>query len=106
MAEGHDIVLPVEVDRASVAALRAPFERAPGGTSITLDGSRIERVETAGVQLLCALVLAAEGRGVVVVWTAVPELLVVYVGLLGIGDVIQLERPSHGSRGRRTDSTT
>jgi ABC-type transporter Mla MlaB component len=85
----HDaIMLPSDLDRASVGELRARIEEARGGSSITIDGSRIRRVHTPGVQLLCALVLAAEGRGATVAWTAVPPVLVSYVNLLGIGDVL------------------
>ncbi len=86
-----DIALPSVLDRVSIVGLRARIERALDGESIALDGSRIERVETLGVQLLCALVLAAEGRGVAVVWLEVPLTLISYVNLLGIGDVMRLE---------------
>lgn len=83
------ILLPVDLDRAGVAELRAGLERASHGSSLLLDGSQIRRVHTPGVQLLCALVLAAEGRGATIEWTAVPPILVTYVKLLGIGDVIR-----------------
>jgi ABC-type transporter Mla MlaB component len=82
------IMLPVELDRIGVGDLRASLERASYGSSIMLDGTLIRRVHTPGVQLLCALVLAAEGRGASVAWMAVPPVLVTYVNLLGIGDVI------------------
>jgi ABC-type transporter Mla MlaB component len=82
------IMLPAELDRPAVGELRASLERARHGSSIMLDGTQIRRVHTPGVQLLCALVLAAEGRGASVTWTAVPPVLVTYVNLLGIGDVI------------------
>lgn len=86
----HDaILLPVDLDKPAVADLRARFERARAGSSITLDGSQLRHVHTPGVQLLCALVLAAEGRGATVVWRSVPPILVTYVRLLGIGDVIR-----------------
>jgi len=82
------IMLPGELDRAAVGELRGQFERARDGSTIKIDGTDIRRVHTPGVQLLCALVLAAEGRGAVVTWTAVPPVLVTYVNLLGIGEVI------------------
>jgi len=83
------IMLPVELDRSAVGEIRASLEQAHRGSTIRLDGTRIRNVHTPGVQLLCALVLAAEGRGASVTWTAVPPVLVTYVNLLGIGDVIQ-----------------
>ena len=82
------IMLPVELDRNAVGDIRGSLERAHHGSTILLDGTLIRRVHTPGVQLLCALVLAAEGRGASVTWTAVPPVLVTYVNLLGIGDVI------------------
>jgi ABC-type transporter Mla MlaB component len=82
------IMLPVDLDRPGVGEFRASLEQARHGSSIRLDGTEIRRVHTPGVQLLCALVLAAEGRGASVTWTAVPPVLVTYVNLLGIGDVI------------------
>ena len=83
------IMLPVELDRFAVGEIRGSLEQAHRGSTIRLDGTLIRRVHTPGVQLLCALVLAAEGRGASVIWTAVPPVLVTYVNLLGIGDVIQ-----------------
>jgi ABC-type transporter Mla MlaB component len=88
MTDDDAIMLPSELDRAGVGELRTRIEAMGGGSSITIDGSRIRRVHTPGVQLLCALVLAAEGRGANVAWTAVPPVLVNYVNLLGIGDVL------------------
>ncbi len=82
------IMLPVDLDRPGVGEFRASLEGARHGSSIMLDGTKLRRVHTPGVQLLCALVLAAEGRGANVSWTAVPPVLVTYVNLLGIGDVI------------------
>jgi ABC-type transporter Mla MlaB component len=91
------IRLPTVLNRASVNDLRPWLEHAPGGASILLDGGYLQRVETPGVQLLCALVLAAEGRGVTVSWSRVSLTLINYVKLLGIGDVIRFDggRPGH-----------
>jgi ABC-type transporter Mla MlaB component len=90
------IMLPVELDRNAVGDIRASIDGARDGSTILLDGTLIRRVHTPGVQLLCALVLAAEGRGASVTWTAVPPVLVTYVNLLGIGDVIHFHgRLSH-----------
>lgn len=83
------LALPSELDRDGVHELRGRLEGAGAGTQLTLDGSLVRRVHTPGVQALCALVLAAEGRGAVIEWTSVPQLLVTYVRLLGIGDVLR-----------------
>ena len=79
------------LDRRSVDELRPRIEQAGLGASIVLDGAYLQRVETAGVQLLCALVLGAEGRGVIVSWIGVSMLLVNYVELLGIGDLMRFD---------------
>jgi ABC-type transporter Mla MlaB component len=92
MTQDEAITLPAQLDQAGVAAFGAMLEQARGGASITLDGSQVRRVHTPGVQLLCALVLAAEGRGAVVTWTSVPSILVTYVRLLGISDMLQFHR--------------
>jgi ABC-type transporter Mla MlaB component len=88
---GDIIRLPVELDRESVTQLRARVEHRGHGTSLTFDGSRIRRADSAGVNLLCALVLAAEGRGVRVSWTAVSPVLLTYVSLLGVGGVMRFD---------------
>ena len=88
---GDVITLPVELDRASLAGLRARLEHATLGASVAFDGSRVRRADTAGVQLLCSLVLAAEGRGVNITWLAVSAVLVTYVSLLGVGDVMRFD---------------
>jgi ABC-type transporter Mla MlaB component len=91
---GEVITLPTELDRASLAGLRARLERLSHGATVTFDGSRVRRADTTGVQLLCALVLAAEGRGVVIRWLAVSAVLVTYVSLLGVGDVMRFDGAS------------
>jgi anti-anti-sigma regulatory factor len=85
------IRLPKVLDRISVHALRPRIESLGAGASIVLDGAYLRRVETTGVQLLCALVLAAEGRGVTVTWLRVSAMLINYVNLLGIGEIIRFD---------------
>jgi|GEM_PF-4307984 len=92
------IRLPLVLDRASVEEVRPRLEHAAAGASIVLDGSYLQRVETPGVQLLCALVLAAEGRGVVITWIRVSAMLINYVNLLGIGDVIRFDGTQRATR--------
>jgi anti-anti-sigma regulatory factor len=86
------IVLPFTLDAERATMLRARIERAPPGSSLVFDGSRVRYADPAGTQLLCALVLAAEGRGVAVTWTAVSSVFVTYVNLLGFGAVMRFER--------------
>jgi anti-anti-sigma regulatory factor len=85
------IVLPVELDLDCVVEVRDQLERALGTPAIRIDGTQVQRVDTAGVQLLCAVVLAAERRGVPLAWTAVSPTLVTCVQRLGVGHVVRLD---------------
>jgi len=100
MAMRDAIRLPKVLDLSGVHELRPRIEHAGSGSSIVIDGSYLQRVETPGVQLLCALVLGAEGRGVTVTWTRVTATLVNYVKLLGIGDVLGFD-DAHDVRPRQ-----
>lgn len=85
-------MLPADIDPAGVAELCERLEQATYGAMLTLDGSQVRHVHTPGVQRLCAVVLSAEGRGVLVAWKSVPAVLVTYVRLLGISDVLRFHR--------------
>jgi anti-anti-sigma regulatory factor len=85
------IVLPADFGVRSAAEIQARFVEALDGKVITLDGSRVERADTAGVQLLCALAIAAAQAGLAISWTAVSPALVTVVQLLGLQSIVQLE---------------
>jgi anti-anti-sigma regulatory factor len=85
------IVLPADFDLRCAVGMQARFVEALGGKVITLDGSQVQRADTAGVQLLCALVIAAERSGRAITWTAVSPALVTVVQLLGLHPIVQLE---------------
>ena len=87
----HPIVLPVELDVERVEELRDALVRALAAPAIALDGTQVQRIDAAGVQLLCALVLAAERRGVALTWTAVSPTLVTGVALHGVAGVVRLD---------------
>ena len=88
---GGEIDLPAELDVGSVSGFLPRLEQALRGTAITLDGSKLQQLDTAGVQLLCALVRAAEQRGVALAWRAVSPMLVSYVKLLGVDHVLRFD---------------
>jgi anti-anti-sigma regulatory factor len=90
-AEPPLIVLPADLDLTSAAQVHTKFVAALEAGAIRLDGSLVQRADTAGVQLLCALVIAAERRGVVLALTAVSPALVTCVKLLGAQRVIRLD---------------
>lgn len=77
--------------------IRAHFEHAGPRDTVIVDGSHLQRVDLTGVQLLCALVLACEGRGASVIWLRVAQLLINSVKLLGISDILRFgQQPVRG----------
>lgn len=91
------IRLPTVLDRHSVTELGVHFDHAGPSDTIIVDGSHLQRVDLTGVQLLCALVLASEGRGTSVIWLRVSKLLINSVKLLGISDILRFdEQPARG----------
>lgn len=86
-----NLELPAALDVAGAPELRALLVAALRHPEIAIDGSKIQQLDTAGVQLLCALVRAAERRGVALRWTVVSPMLVTCVKLLGVGDVLRLD---------------
>ncbi len=83
-------MLPADLDRSAVAELRVRFLEALAEPTITLDGSSVQRADLAGVQLLCALMIAAERRGVALAWRVVSPALVTAVRLLGVESVVRI----------------
>jgi len=85
------VILPVELDIDRVREVQAQLLQALETPAISLDGTPVQRADTAGVQLLCALVIAAQRRGVALTWSAVSPALVTCVQLLGAGSVVRLD---------------
>jgi anti-anti-sigma regulatory factor len=88
---GTELELPAELDVGSVSGFLPRLEQALRGPAITVDGSKLQHLDTAGVQLLCALVRAAEQRGVALAWRVVSPMLVSYAKLLGVGHVLRFD---------------
>jgi anti-anti-sigma regulatory factor len=63
---------------------------AVGGSAVTLDGSAMEAVDTAGVQLLAAFLREAQTRGITVRWRNVPAALPECARRLGLREALQL----------------
>lgn len=85
------IELPVICDLASAPALHDRMRAALASAAIRIDGSRIQHIDLAGLQLLCAFVATAEARGAGVSWTVVSPTLVTYVKRLGVGRLIRTD---------------
>ncbi len=62
------------------------------GTPIELNGEDVERIDGAGLQLLCMLMKSAGEKGVQIGWNSPSETLVEGAKQLGLQDLLQLNR--------------
>jgi anti-anti-sigma regulatory factor len=85
------IELPAMFDVGVVSEFLARLAPALAGPEIVLDGSKLQRLDTGGVQGLCGRGPAADRRGVTVRWSAVSPMLVSYAGLLGVDRVLRFD---------------
>ncbi len=60
------------------------------GAPVTLDGSQVEQVDGAGIQLLAALMKEAASRQVEIAWCACSAVVVEAAGQLGLDGLLQL----------------
>jgi len=79
------IAQSVELHRTLVKALAA-------GTPLCLDGSRVEEVDTAILQLLSSAWADASQRGVVCRWQRASSALRNSATLIGVSDILQFDR--------------
>ncbi|MEW9625496.1 STAS domain-containing protein [Rhodanobacter geophilus] len=84
------VVLPPDCRMAAQAALQAQLVAALPGGAVVLDGSRVERVDTAALQLLVLLRRALDGRGGTLAWHGASEALNDAAGLLGLATILEL----------------
>jgi len=71
----REILLPRCLDISVVRAVAAELQDALRPGELTLDASAIVKVDAAGLQLLCATMVAARARGAQVRWKGVPPAL-------------------------------
>ncbi len=62
------------------------------GTPIELNGEDVERIDGAGLQLLCVLMKSGGEKGVQIGWNGSSETLVEGAKQLGLQDLLQLNR--------------
>ncbi len=62
------------------------------GTPIELNGEDVERIDGAGLQLLCMLMKSGGEKGVQIGWNSSSETLVEGAKQLGLQDLLQLNR--------------
>ena len=88
------VVLPPDCRMAAQAALQAELAAALPGGAVVLDGSGVERVDTAALQLLVLLRRELDGRGGKLAWHGASEALNEAAGLLGLARILEL--PANG----------
>ncbi len=86
-----EIHLPAVLDLASAPEFQVRLAQLLRAPAIALDGSMLQHIDTAGIQLLCALMRTAEQRGVEVTWSAASPALISHAQLLGVEHVIRLD---------------
>ncbi|MEW9572787.1 lipid asymmetry maintenance protein MlaB [Rhodanobacter sp. Si-c] len=84
------VVLPADCRMAAQAALQAELLEALQGGGVTLDGSGVERVDTAALQLLVLLRRELDRRGGTLAWRGTSEALNDAAGLLGLARILEL----------------
>lgn len=86
------LTLPEEVKIADTTQFREDILLALDKTnSISIDGSRVTRIDTAAIQLLTALAHDCNEKGHPIKWKGASEALVSYVKLLGLRDSLGLD---------------
>ena len=86
----HRVVLGHSCTIDDVAQLRSELS-APLATSkpIIIDASRLERIDTAGLQLLAAFCIDCLERGIVFAWKQRPPVLEEAIHLLGLAALME-----------------
>jgi phospholipid transport system transporter-binding protein len=85
------VVLPADCRLAAQAALKAELLGALEKDAIVvLDGSRVERVDTAALQLLVLFRRELQARGGTLDWRGASEAMNEAAGLLGLAQILEL----------------
>ncbi len=91
------IVCEEMLDISVVGELRAHLlEALAAKHSVTLDGSAVERADTAVLQVLTAFFQDARSQDIPVQWTAASDVLIRSAELLGITDILVLHQYNSG----------
>ena len=110
-AQPHCAVPPGPVELASRMTIvqaadlhRALLARLAGGESIVVDGTRVEEIDTAILQLLASLWRTARERGTACTWHGASEILRQTASLIGVAEVLHFPNgESAKGRGNAAD---
>ena len=84
--------LPADLTIKEAAAVREQCLAALAeGQPVTVDGSGVAAVDTAGIQLLAALRVASQRRGVAFAWSGASPAIVDAAGRLGLAQALGLD---------------
>ena len=101
-AQPAHVELDVRLTIAQAAELHCTLlARLAQGDAIVVDGTRVEEIDTAILQLLASLWRTCRERGIACTWLGASEALSQTASLIGVADMLQL--PGAGSardRGR------
>ncbi len=101
MTQSTRIVLEERLTIAQAAALHGSFcAMLAAGTPLVIDGSRVEEIDTAVLQLLCVVSQSAAQRGIACAWQGVSEALRRNAGLIGLSAALCFPEGNPGGGGR------
>lgn len=91
MTQGDTFVLAPQVSIAEAAGLLRDLKlRVAGGGPLIIDGTAVERIDTAILQLLISCRCACQQRGTTFNWQGVSENLRRAAALIGVSDSLNL----------------
>jgi anti-anti-sigma regulatory factor len=101
MTQSTRIELDEQLTIAQAAALhRSLCASLDGGAPMVVDGSRIQEIDTAGLQLLASLLRSGQERGIACTWHGVSDVLRRTARLVGMSEMLRFpDEESQGSRG-------
>ena len=89
----REILLPRSLDISVVRTVAAELQGALLPGELTLDVSAIVKVDAAGLQLLCATMVAARARGTQIRWKGMPAALAEAARTLALEAALDLPGP-------------
>jgi phospholipid transport system transporter-binding protein len=89
-ADAAVVQLPADCRLAAQAALKAQLQEVLHKGETVLDGERLERIDTAALQLLVLFRRELESRGGTLRWRGVNQVLVEAASLLGLEPLLNL----------------
>jgi phospholipid transport system transporter-binding protein len=87
------VALPTDFRLAELAAVKAELLEALEAPAVHLDGTAVERVDTAALQLLAAFRRESAARGQSAAWQGVSVVMRDAASLLGLAQVLELPAP-------------